>query len=80
MSAGAVSLETAVQSVQALIARRGGAPSEVGPDTRLDDLGLDSTDIVDLFLDLEQRAGCALDPDSAIDVTTVSDLVTVATA
>ncbi|WP_063836013.1 acyl carrier protein [Actinacidiphila yeochonensis] len=40
-------------------------PAEITPDTRLfDDLGLDSTSVLELLLELETELGCEFDSDS----------------
>jgi acyl carrier protein len=68
-----VSAEQAVGAVnQVLGNRRGGDP--VGVDDRLEDLGLDSLDVAELFLTLEELAGCQLDPASAGALERVGDL------
>lgn len=74
MSSSPVTSEMAVAAVRRLLARRGIDASELAPAMRIDDLGLDSTDVVDLFGDLEERCGHELDPDSALDAETIGDL------
>jgi acyl carrier protein len=74
MSPPPVTLDMALAAVRRLLARRDVDASELAAATRIDDLGLDSTDVVDLFADLEERCGRALDPDSALDAETIGDL------
>jgi acyl carrier protein len=71
---GVVTLPVAVACVEALLKRRGDTDVVVTPDTRIEDLGLDSMDVVDLFGDLEEQAGRALDPESVADIVVVRDL------
>jgi len=58
-----------------LIARRAGVPPErVRPDARLVDFGLDSVQVTDLVMDLEEAFGFAIpDPDIA-DLETIGDI------
>jgi acyl carrier protein len=74
VSQAAVTLDMALAAVRRLLKRRGIDASELAATTRIDDLGLDSTDVVDLFGDLEERCGRELDPDSALDAETIGDL------
>jgi acyl carrier protein len=46
----------------------------VGASTRLLDLQLDSLDVAELFMALEDHLGCELDPQSARSLETVGDL------
>jgi acyl carrier protein len=64
----------ALAAVRRLLARRGIDATELAATTRIDDLGLDSTDVVDLFGDLEERCERELDPDTALDAETIGDL------
>jgi acyl carrier protein len=47
---------------------------EITPDTNLRDLGLDSLERAEIFLDLEDAAGVELDQQSAEGVEVVADL------
>ncbi len=68
-----VSAEQAVAAVNEVLGdRRGG--NAVGVDDRLEELGLDSLDVAELFLTLEEMAGCQLDPASAGALERVGDL------
>lgn len=71
---GEVSVEQAVEAVSEVLGdrRRGGGPVDGG--ARLDDLGLDSLDVAELFIALEKMAGHQLDPASAGAIERVADL------
>ena len=47
----------------------------MGAEDRFEDLGLDSLDVAEIFLYLEEQAGCRLDPESAGVLERVGDLV-----
>ncbi len=49
-------------------------PPHAEADMPLQDLGLTSLDIAELFVALEELAGCELDPQSATGAMTVKDL------
>jgi acyl carrier protein len=71
----AIDLDGIVQVVrQVLSERRGIRADSIEADTRLEDLGLDSLDIAEVFLNLEEAVGYRLDPDSVPDVDRVEDL------
>jgi acyl carrier protein len=68
-----VSAEQAVAAVNEVLGDRHGS-DPVGVDDRFEDLGLDSLDVAELFLTLEEMAGCQLDPASAGALERVGDL------
>jgi acyl carrier protein len=58
-----------------VLTSRGRGTQPVDPSTRFDDLGLDSLDLAELFILLEERVGRELDPASANGIETVGELV-----
>lgn len=72
MSSGAVSLQDAIDAIAAI--RGPGWKTEIDPDARLVELGLDSLAAAELFLLLEEKAGRPLDPNSAGELERVADL------
>ena len=75
-----LTVDQAVEAVSRLLSGKKRQRRPVTPDTRIEDLGVDSLDIAELFVTLEEIAGVELDPDSAADVQTVADLVHVTRA
>jgi acyl carrier protein len=69
----AITTEQAVQAVAELLDERG-RPVDVDAGTRLTDLGLDSLDLAELSLALEEIAGARMDPASAETAASVGDL------
>lgn len=74
MTSDGITIENAVEAVDQILGprRTGGAP--VDADARFVDLGLDSLDVAELFLLLEEAAGQQLDPASAGELERVGDL------
>ncbi len=69
-----LTVEQAVEAINEVLGERhGGSP--VGAEDRFEDLGLDSLDVAEIFLYLEEQAGCRLDPESAGVLERVGDLV-----
>jgi len=54
--------------------RRKSGPQVILADTRLETLALDSLDVAEVFLAIEDRVGYRLDPDSVGDPECVGDL------
>jgi acyl carrier protein len=69
-----LTVQQAVQVVSDLLEDRGRDWYDVREDTPLDELGLDSLDMAELFMGFEDVAGQRLDPDSADNATLVGDL------
>ena len=67
--------EAAVEAVNQVMSERRADWEPVGEDTRFEDVGLDSLDLAELFIVLEEKAGTELDPASAEGLETVGDLV-----
>lgn len=71
---GLVTIEQAVDAINELLGGRGPSGRPVEAEDRLEDLGLDSLDVAELFLTLEAEAGRELDPASAGALERVRDL------
>ena len=71
-----VGLDDAVGALRELVAARRPDldPDAMGADTQLDELGLDSLDVAELVMSLEQRTGAFLDATSVDRIVTVADL------
>lgn len=69
----AVTEAQAVRSISDLLEDRGADASEIHGDTPLVELGLDSIELAELFMMLEETLGVRFDPASATDVSTVGD-------
>ena len=68
--------DDAVEAVSEILASRGIDWGAVTLQTDLRDIGLDSVELAELFMILEERAGTRLDSASAVDVAVVADLTT----
>lgn len=66
--------EIVVDAVNEVLANKRSQFEPARADTPLEDLGLDSLEVAELFAALEERSGLELDPDSAPAVATVGDL------
>jgi acyl carrier protein len=69
-----ISESDAIEAVSEILASRGIDWGAVTPRTDLRDIGLDSLELAELFMILEERAGTRFDPASASDVAVVADL------
>ena len=69
-----VQLDTVVKAINEVLGMKRSNWEPVRPDTRLDQLELDSLDIAEVFATLEDWLGLELDPDSVGEVETVADL------
>ena len=67
-------LDLVLQAVNHVLSKKQSGFGEVGPDTPLHDLGLNSLESAELFTILEDRSGLVLDPDSARWHKTVGEL------
>jgi acyl carrier protein len=74
MSSGGITIEQAVDAVNQILGGRRTGEKTIDGDTRFLDLGLDSLDVSELFLTLEEAADEQLDPGSAGELQRVSDL------
>jgi len=74
MSSGGITIEQAVDAVNQILGGRRTGEEMIDGDTRFLDLGLDSLDVSELFLTLEEAADQRLDPGSAGELLKVSDL------
>jgi len=74
VSDGAITLEQAVDAVNEVLGGRRSGGQQIDGETRFLDLGLDSLDVSELFLSLEEAADQRLDPGSAGELVKVSDL------
>jgi acyl carrier protein len=54
--------------------RRKPVPDDIGPATRLDELDLDSLDVAEVFINLEDDLGYRLDSETIGDPEVVADL------
>ncbi len=62
------------EAIAELIAERNGCDvSEIKPETKFADLGIDSLDTVEMLMNLEEKIGKEIDMDQKVD--TVGDLV-----
>jgi acyl carrier protein len=66
--------EIVIDAVNEVLATKRAQFEPATAQTSLDDIGLDSLEIAELFATIEDRSGLELDPDSARSVTTVGDL------
>jgi acyl carrier protein len=64
----------AVEAVNDVLAGRREGIDQVNASTPLDELGLDSLEVAELFAALEDRCGLELDPGSVRALLTVGDL------
>lgn len=69
-----LSVDQVVEATRAALIRMRSREVEVTPETRLRDLGLDSLEVAEIFLDLEDVAGVELDQQSVSGANTVADL------
>lgn len=73
MTSEVITLDTAMRVVNDVLGPRGrGDP--IDGEARFVELGLDSLDVAELFLQLEEAAGRQLDPASAGELEKVGDL------
>jgi acyl carrier protein len=69
-----VTLDVAIATINEVLGNRRDEWIPVGADTTIEELGLDSLDLTELLVALEERVGCELDPASAEDIEAVRDL------
>jgi acyl carrier protein len=70
----AFSVDVAIAVVQNVVGRKGERSTPIGAETRFDQLHFDSLDLAELFVELEERTGCSLDPESGGHIETVGEL------
>lgn len=68
----------ALQAVSAVLELREGLWGPIDGSTALAHLGLDSLEVAELFMVLEDETGMRFDPESATDFSVVDDLVRLA--
>jgi acyl carrier protein len=66
--------EMVVEAVNEVLSTKRSRFEDATPEMNLNDLGMDSLEVAELFATLEDRSGLELDPDSARSLTTVGDL------
>jgi acyl carrier protein len=71
---GTITARQAVQTVSDLLQERGRDWYDIVEGTPLNDLGLDSMEMAELFMAFEEVAGQRLDPESADGIRLVGDL------
>jgi acyl carrier protein len=69
-----LSVDQVVEATRTALIRMRSQDVEVTPQTRLRDLGLDSLEVAEIFLDLEDLAGRELDQQSVSGPQIVADL------
>lgn len=70
-----VTVDDAVAAINEHMERTRSQWTPVVPDTQLDDLDLDSFEVTNILLSLEEKKGCRLNLDSIADAVFVRDLV-----
>lgn len=70
-----IKVDDVVAAVQSVMRRRRGHQEEITATTRIEDLHLNSLDIAEVFLQIEEGLGCELDSQSIPDPVVVGDLV-----
>jgi acyl carrier protein len=70
-----VGIDDVVDAITTTLRERRGSVPDVGPDTPLESLDLNSLDFAEIFVSIQEVVGFELDPESAGDVEFVSDLV-----
>lgn len=66
MSRRRIPLSDAVGAIESVLARRRSEPPEIRPETSLEDLALESIEVVEVFIEIEARTGCVVS-DSDVD-------------
>lgn len=69
-----LTVDRVVEVMRAAIVGLRGQDVDLAPDTRLDGLGLDSLEIAEIFVALDDEAGTDLDRESAGAIVVVADL------
>jgi acyl carrier protein len=72
-----ITVDDAVEAVKRVLSRKSVDGIDLQPDTRFEDLGLDSLDAADLCITLEEIAGRPLDVSSLSEAATIADLAAV---
>ncbi len=69
-------VEIAIEAVNDVLSNKRNGPPAVDASTSLDQLGLDSLEVAEVFTALEDLCGCELDTESPQPIKTVGDLAT----
>jgi acyl carrier protein len=69
-------IEIAIQAVTEVMSNKRGSERAIDASTRLDELGLDSLEVAEVFTALEDLCGCELDTEPPQPIQTVGDLTT----
>jgi acyl carrier protein len=72
--AARITPDQAAEAIREVIRDRRGLDVAVTPATELDSLGLESQEIIDLFVLLEERTGCVVATDALEDIRVVADI------
>jgi acyl carrier protein len=69
-------IEIAIQAVTDVLSNKRSGAHTIYASTPLDELGLDSLEVAEVFTALEDLCGCELDTEPPQPITTVGDLTT----
>jgi acyl carrier protein len=69
-------IEIAIQAVTDVLSNKRSGARVIDASTPLDELGLDSLEVAEVFTALEDMCGCELDAEPPRPITTVGDLAT----
>jgi acyl carrier protein len=69
-----IKVEDVVAAVQSVMRSRRGRQEEITADTQIEDLQLNSLDVAEIFLEIEESLECELDPHSMPEPVVVGDL------
>jgi acyl carrier protein len=70
----AIGVDQVVEAITNTLRERRGSAPDIGPDTRLESLDLNSLDYAEVFVSIQEVVGFELDPESAGEVEVVRDL------
>ena len=73
MTATHLQAETAAQAIARVLSERRGCEEPVTPSTRLDALELESIELTEVFIVIEDMTGCVVATDELPDLVTVAD-------
>jgi acyl carrier protein len=69
-----ITVDDAIAVVRNVVEKKGGTSTAIDASTRFDQLDFDSLDVAELFVELEERTGRSLDPESGERIETVGEL------
>lgn len=69
-----IKVEDVVAAVETVMRSRRGHQEEITADTPIEELQLNSLDVAEVFLQIEEGLGCELDPQSMPEPVVVGDL------